>query len=38
MDAEFIIRVTLIGLLAGVIGTGSGGLVTYFLRKPSSSF
>ncbi|HOL16876.1 MAG TPA: ZIP family metal transporter [Bacillota bacterium] len=38
MDAEFIIRVSLIGLLAGVIGTGSGGLVTYFLRKPSSSF
>lgn len=38
MDTEFIIRVTVIGLLAGVIGTGSGGLFSYFLRKPTSSF
>lgn len=38
MDVDFIIRVTLIGLLAGVVGTGSGGLITYLLRKPSTSF
>jgi zinc transporter, ZIP family len=38
MDVDFIIRVTLIGLLAGVIGTGSGGMITYLLRKPSTSF
>jgi zinc transporter, ZIP family len=34
MDGEFILRVTVIGLIAGVVGTGSGGLITYFLKKP----
>jgi ZIP family zinc transporter len=38
VNSEFIIRVTLIGLLAGVIGTGSGGLVAYFIQNPGSKF
>jgi zinc transporter, ZIP family len=38
MDIEFILRVTLIGLLAGVIGTGGGGLFSYALRNPTARF
>lgn len=38
MELDFIIRVTLIGLMAGVIGTGGGGLFAYLLKRPSSRF
>ncbi|MEW5784165.1 MAG: ZIP family metal transporter [Bacillota bacterium] len=38
MDLDFVILVTMIGLMAGVVGTGSGGLVSYLLRKPTTSF
>lgn len=34
MDTSFILKVTLIGLVAGVAGTGGGGLITYLLKKP----
>ncbi|NLA04485.1 MAG: ZIP family metal transporter [Firmicutes bacterium] len=33
MDLTFVIRITIIGLLAGTLGTGSGGLVTLFTKK-----
>lgn len=32
---ETIGQITLIGILAGVIGTGSGGVIALFLRRPS---
>ncbi len=35
MDLSFVMRITFIGLLAGTVGTGSGGLVTLFTKKPS---
>ena len=38
MNTEFMITVTLIGLIAGVVGTGSGGLVSYLLRHPTTNF
>lgn len=33
MELNFVIRITVIGLLAGALGTGSGGLVTLFTKK-----
>ena len=33
MDPIFIMRITAIGLLAGTLGTGSGGLVTLFTKN-----
>lgn len=38
MDLSFIIRITVIGLLAGTVGTGSGGLVILFTKKLSPRF
>jgi len=33
MELTFVARITIIGLLAGTLGTGSGGLVTLFTRE-----
>ena len=38
MELELVIKVALIGLLSGVVGTGGGGLIAYVLRHPTSSF
>ncbi|NMD43482.1 MAG: ZIP family metal transporter, partial [Firmicutes bacterium] len=38
MDLAFIIRITAIGLLAGTVGTGSGGLVILFTKKLKPRF
>ncbi len=38
MDAELVLKVTAIGLIAGAAGTGGGGFVSYcLLRKPGAS-
>lgn len=38
LELSYVIRITVIGLLAGGVGTGSGGLVTFFTKNPSSRF
>lgn len=35
-NMDFLWEVTLLGLIAGVIGTGGGGLFAYFLKRPSN--
>lgn len=35
---EHLLRVTLIGLISGIIGTGTGGLVAFFINKISNRF
>ncbi len=38
MDVEFVLRVTAIGLIAGAVGTGGGGFISYcLLKKPGAS-
>ncbi len=37
MDAAFIFKVTLIGLLSGVVGTGGGGSIVYLLKRPGAT-
>ncbi|MGI6096563.1 MAG: ZIP family metal transporter [Dethiobacteria bacterium] len=34
MEIDFLVEVTLLGLFAGVIGTGSGGMLSLLFRKP----
>lgn len=38
MDLSYVIQITAIGLLAGIAGTGSGGLITFFTKNPSPLF
>ncbi|NLA11158.1 MAG: ZIP family metal transporter [Firmicutes bacterium] len=38
MDLSFIIRITVIGLLAGTVGTGSGGLAILFTKEIKPRF
>jgi ZIP family zinc transporter len=38
VDLSYVIRITAIGLLAGTVGTGSGGLVTFFTKNPAPRF
>jgi zinc transporter, ZIP family len=33
---EYVLKVTLIGLAAGIVGTGTGGLMAFFIRKISN--
>lgn len=35
---EYLLKVTLIGLISGVVGTGTGGLVAFFINKISNRF
>ena len=38
LELSDVIRITVIGLLAGGVGTGSGSLVTFFTRNPAPRF
>lgn len=38
LEFSSVIRITVIGLLAGGVGTGSGGLVTFFTKNPAPRF